>query len=350
VGKTTLLGMLREGFDEDKTLVLNCDYEHDARIFENRSNEDLRTWLSRYEMIQIDEAQRVHDIGLILKKIGDLQLSAKIVVTGSSALELAYGVYDSAVGRVFENRMFPFGMAELAMANGQRKEEQLLSNRLIYGMYPDVINNPGDAEILLQNIVSSYLFKDLYAFNGVKKPDLLMKLVTALALQVGSEVSINELANTIGANKETVDSYINLLEKCFIVFRLPSFSRNQRNELRKGKKIYFWDNGVRNTILESFQPLDKRNDLGALWENFLVSERLKRNSWQMVGAGKSYFWRTHDQAEIDYVEEIGGQLYAYEFKWNPKHKAQMPASFAKSYPNATFQVVNPQDFWDFLEA
>jgi len=348
VGKTTLLEMLRSGADPDKVLLLNCDYEQDARAFDDRNAEQLRTWLSQYDIIQIDEAQRVHDVGLTLKKIGDLKLDARIMVTGSSALELAYGVYDSAIGRVFENRMFPFGLAELAEANGRQREEQMLRHRLVFGMYPEVVNHYADAETLVRNIMGSYLFKDIYTYNGMKKPDLLTKLVTALALQVGSEVSYNELANTVGANKETVENYIGLLEKCFVVFRLPSFSRNQRNEIRKGKKVYFWDNGIRNAMIDAFQPIEKRIDVGALWENFMVSERLKRNSWQMTATGRSYFWRTHDQAEIDYVEEVGGQLFAYDFKWNPKAKPNMPASFKKAYPDAAFSVITPENFWSFV--
>jgi len=349
VGKTTLLEMMRADVPAGKTLVLNCDYGPDAMAFEGRSAAALKAWLEPYEMIQIDEAQRVKDIGLTLKKIGDLHLPARIVVTGSSALDLAYGVYDSGVGRVFENRMFPFGLAELAAANGRREEEQMLEHRMIFGLYPDVVNHFGDAETFVRNIVGSYLLKDVYAYNGLRKPDVLVKLLSALALQVGSEVSYNELAKTVGANKETIENYVDLLEKCFIVFRLPSFSRNQRVEIRKGKKVYFWDNGVRNALLEAFQSLDKRSDVGALWENLMVSERMKRNAWQLQSGGRAYFWRTHDQAEVDYIEERNGQLDAYEFKWNAQAKASVPRSFASAYPEATFRLITPQNFWDFVD-
>jgi len=349
VGKTTLLEMLRQGMASNKVLVLNCDFEQDAHFFDNRSAESLRLSLQNYEMIQIDEAQRVTDIGLTLKKIGDLKLGIPIIVTGSSALQLANGIYDSGVGRVYENQIYPLSLTEMADENGLLQEENLLHQRMIYGLYPEVVVNPSDAETIIRHIASAYLFKDIYTYRGLKKPEILIKLLSALALQVGSEVSYNELANTIGIDKETVETYIGLLEQCYIIFRLPSFSRNLRNELKKGKKIYFWDNGIRNAVIEAFMPLEKRNDQGALWENLMISERLKRNSFEEGSKVHAYFWRTHDQAEIDYIEECNGKIKAFEFKWNEKRKASVPTSFKQSYPDCEYEVITPKNFWNFIK-
>jgi predicted AAA+ superfamily ATPase len=196
-------------------------------------------------------------------------------------------------------------------------------------------------------LTNNYLYKDLCSYKGLKKPDVLQKLVRALALQLGSEVSYNELSNLLGVDKETVENYINLLEKCFVVFRLDSFSRNLRNEIKKGKKVYFYDNGIRNAVLSNFAPASLRNDMGALWENLMVSERVKRNIYTGSYA-QLYFWRTHDQKEIDLVEEEDGLLRTYEFKWNGKVKAKQPVSFTSAYPNSSFDVISPENFWEFV--
>ena len=201
--------------------------------------------------------------------------------------------------------------------------------------------------MLLQNIVNSYLYKDLLEYKGIKKPDVLRKMVMALSLQVGSEVSYNELGNMLGIDKETVENYIDLLEKCFVVFRLDSYSRNLRNEIKKGKKIYFYDNGVRNAVINNFSPLEMRNDTGALWENLMMAERRKRHSYSMRFV-QQYFWRTLKQQEIDLVEECDGQLSAFEFKWKPGRNARMPLPFTEAYPNATFQTVTPDNYQTFV--
>jgi predicted AAA+ superfamily ATPase len=218
---------------------------------------------------------------------------------------------------------------------------------MVYGLYPEVVTVPGDAKRTLMTLTNNYLYKDLLAYKGMKKPDVLQKLVRALALQLGSEVSFNELSNLLGIDKETVESYINLLEKCFVVFRLDSFSRNLRNEIKKGKKVYFYDNGVRNAVISNFAPLELRNDVGALWENLMVSERVKRAAYSGSYA-QLHFWRTHDQKEIDLVEEEDGMLRTFEFKWRSASKATLPATFKETYPAATFNVVTPDSFWWFM--
>lgn len=345
VGKTTLLDELRQ--QGGKKLSLNCDDLDDVLLIEEKTTTELRALLSPYDMVFIDEAQRVKNIGLTLKKIGDLKLSTNIIVTGSSSLDLAGEVNEPATGRLIEYHLFPFSLTELANNTSEREEQRMLEQRLIYGMYPEVVTFPGDAKRTLKTLTNNYLYKDLFSYKGLKKPDILQKLVRALALQLGNEVSYNELSNLLGVDKETVENYINLLEKCFVVFRLDSFSRNLRNEIKKGKKIYFYDNGVRNAVLSNFAPADLRNDMGALWENLMVSERVKRNAYQGSYA-QLYFWRTHDQKEIDLIEEEDGMLRTYEFKWNGKVKAKQPTAFVAAYPNSTFNVVSPDNYWEFI--
>ena len=347
VGKTTLLSQLAEG--RRRVLWLNCDNVDDALLLEGRSSTELRAMLAPYDIAFIDEAQRVAGIGLTLKKIGDLRLETVVIVTGSSSLDLADEVYEPATGRLIEYRMFPFSLPELAAHSTERDERRLLATRMIFGLYPEVVTDPSHAKQVLMHLADSYLYKDLLSFRGIKKPDLIQKLVRALALQLGSEVSFHELAQLLGVDRGTVESYINLLEKCFVVFRLDSYSRNLRNEIKKGKKIYFYDNGIRNAVLSNFAPLELRTDCGPLWENLMVSERVKRHAYRGSYA-QLHFWRTHNQQEIDLIEEEDGQLRAYEFKWNPAkaRTSSPPRAFVEAYPQAAYQVVTPDDFWDFL--
>jgi len=345
VGKTTLLETMREGWGRVK--VLNCESLEDAALLEDRNTRDLRALLESYDMVQIDEAQKVKDIGLTVKRIGDLKLPTRVMVTGSSALELADGIYDTAVGRVWKYTLYPFSLAELAAHTNQLEEQQLLAQRMVYGLYPDVVNDYARAKENLSYLVSNFLYRDALAYRGVKKPEVLKNLVQALAFQVGSEVSYNELGKMVGVDKATVENYINLLEKCFIVFRINTLSRNPRNEIRRGKKVYFYDNGVRNAVINAFAPPALRSDVGALWENLMVSERVKRNAYCRSYAN-IYFWRSTSQSEVDLVEECDGVMHAYEFKWNVKARAKMPQAFQNNYPNATFAVVNPENYWDFV--
>ena len=345
VGKTTLLSQINQG--GKKVLSLNCDNADDRLMLENRTTTELSQLLSSYDLAFIDEAQRVANIGITIKMIGDLKLDTQVIVTGSSSFDIANRVNEPATGRTIEYKLYPFSMRELADYSSQREEHRLLGNRLIYGMYPEVVMEPADAKRTLVSLANNYLYKDLLSYKGIKKPELLQNLVKALALQVGSEVSYNELGNMLGVDKETVENYIDLLEKCFVVFRLSSFSRNMRNEIKKGKKIYFYDNGIRNAVISNFAPIEMRTDAGALWENFIISERVKRNSY-MGSYAQLYFWRTHDQSEVDLIEEEDGMLHTFEFKWNPRRKARLSQAFARAYPNSTFQLVSPENYWDFI--
>lgn len=345
VGKTTLLEDFASRFS--KVLKLNCDNYDDRLDLENRRSTELRNLIGNSDFMMIDEAQRVNNIGLTLKILADLKLNIPILVTGSSSFELNNAINEAATGRFFDYRMYPFSFSELANHTSLRDEGRLLEQRILYGSYPDVVNHPDDARRIVTNLANNYLYRDLLEYKGMKKPELLQKLVRALALQIGSEVSYNELAKTLGADKETIENYIDLLEKCFVVFRLSSFSRNMRTEIKKGKKIYFYDNGIRNALITNFAALELRNDKGALWENYLVSERIKklRNTGDY---SQCYFWRTNTQQEIDLIEECDGKMRAYEFKWKDE-KAKMPAIFAETYPEATFQVINTVNYRDWLK-
>lgn len=345
VGKTTLLSELQEG--ADKVLSLNCDNVDDVLLLEGKTSTELQYLLSSYDLVFIDEAQRVKNIGLTLKMIGDLKLKTQVVVTGSSSFDMANEVNEPATGRLIEYNLYPFSLSELAGDTSEREEKRLLETRMIYGLYPEVVTEPSDAKRILMGLTNNYLYKDLFMYKGIKKPDLVQKLVRALALQLGSEVSYNELSSLLGVDRGTIETYISLLEKCFVVFRLDSFSRNLRNEIKKGKKIYFYDNGIRNAVLSNFAPLELRNDTGALWENLMVSERVKRNSY-LGNFAQLFFWRTHEQQEIDLVEEQDGVLCTFEFKWNDKVKSKRPKSFTDTYPNSTYEVVTPENYWDFV--
>jgi len=346
VGKTTLLHLVSEKVDK-KLIFLNCDEPDVRKKLELPTSSELKALIGNAELILIDEAQRVKDIGITLKLLIDNLPDKQVIVTGSSALELSNSINEPLTGRKFEYKMFPFSFAELMDANGLLNESRLLEHRLIYGMYPDVVNNQGDEREVLTNIVSSYLYKDVFDFQDIRKPEIIEKLLQALALQVGSEVSINELSQLIGIDNSTILRYIDLLEKSYIIFHLRSFSRNVRNELKKSRKIYFYDNGVRNALISNLNPLGLRTDVGALWENFLISERMKRNVYSMNYAN-CYFWRTTQQQEVDFIEDKDGTLNCYEFKWNSKKKAKLTSTFSTNYPESTFKLINQDNYLDFI--
>jgi predicted AAA+ superfamily ATPase len=260
---------------------------------------------------------------------------------------LASEVSEALTGRKFEYFLYPISYNELINENGRLKEKELLSQRLIYGSYPEIINHPEDARENLNWLSDSYLYKDLLSLETVKKPSLLVKLLQALSWQTGSEVSYHELSQTIGSDPKTIEKYIDLLEKTYVVFRLQSLSRNLRNELKKSRKIYFYDNGIRNAVIGNFNRLDTRRDIGALWENYLISERKKLIEYKRI-YGNQFFWRTTQKQEIDYIEEYDGIFHAYEFKYNPKKKTRLPITFSKAYPNHEFKLVNNNNYNDFL--
>ena len=337
VGKTTLLKMLADKSDR-RVLNWNCDEPDVRQKLTEPTSTQLGAETANADIIFIDEAQRVHNIGITLKLLTDNFPDKQIVVTGSSALELSNSINEPLTGRKYEYVMFPISAEELIDNHGAQVERRLLERRMIYGSYPEVITNEGDEKEILTNIVGSYLYKDIFSFQDVRKPEIIEQLLQALALQIGSEVSFNELGKLVGLNSLTVQRYIDLMEKSYIIFHLRSYSRNVRSELKKSRKIYFYDNGVRNAILGDYKPLELRHDTGALWENYIISERLKHNAYNMF-YGKSYFWRTIQQQEIDYIEDVDGTLHAYEFKWNTTRQPRLSETFARNYPNHTFTVL-----------
>ncbi len=295
----------------------------------------------------IDEAQKVNNIGLTLKLIIDNIPGVQVVATGSSAFDLRNKLNEPLTGRKFEYHLYPFSVNEMVNHTSAIEENRLLEQRMIYGLYPDIVNNSADSVVLLKELTNSYLYKDIFSYRDIRNPDGLNNLLKALALQIGNEVSYNELGRSLGLDKETVERYLDLLEKVFVVFRLNSFSRNIRNELKKSKKVYFYDNGVRNAIVNNFNPLALRSDVGALWENFVVSERRKFIDYNGLYCN-TYFWRTHSQQEIDYIEEVDGTLHTYEFKLNDNKKSALPQIFSSAYPESTFKVITPLSLQDFV--
>jgi hypothetical protein len=344
VGKTTLL---REICENNRTfLFLNGDDSNVQHQIENANTQSLKQIIGKHTLVFIDEAQRIKNIGIKLKLITDQMKNVQLLVSGSSALELASKMNEPLTGRKWEYQMFPVSWKELHEYLGHIDAHAQLEQRLIYGMYPEVITQQGSEKEVLQQLTGSYLYKDLLALEGVRKPDLLPKLLRALALQLGNEVSYNELANLLQVDKNTVNTYIDLLEKAFVVFRLQPFSRNLRNEISSSRKIYFYDNGIRNALIANFNSLDLRNDKGVLWENFLISERMKTLNYEGIWTN-TYFWRTKTQQEIDYLEERDGALYAYEFKWS-KQKVKFPKSFLENYQVKVSDVITKENFDLFL--
>jgi uncharacterized protein len=345
-GKTTLLKKIAEG--EGEYLFLNCDDPFTREQLENRNTEQIASLLGTYKRAFIDEAQRVRNIGLTLKIITDTFKNVQLLVSGSSSLELANEISEPLTGRKWEYFLYPVSWAELSDHFGHLRSMQQLETRLIYGMYPEVINNPGNEKEILQQLSGSYLYKDLLSYQGIRKPDLLEKLLKALALQIGNEVSYNELAILLQVDKKTVITYIDLLEKAFVIFRLNPLSRNIRSEISTSRKIYFYDTGIRNSLLVNFNPLAMRNDTGAIWENFLMAERRKSNHYNGNWAN-TWFWRTVSQQEIDYIEEKGGKFNAFEFKYGNFKKYRPPVRFTDAYKVDSVSIVSPDNFVEFVK-
>ena len=326
---------------------LNGDELQVQNLFANASADRLLSEFSNSKIVILDEAQRIENIGLRLKLIADSDSDVQVIATGSSAFELANKVNEPLTGRKWEYQMFPLSFGEMVAHHGKLKEMRMLPRRIIYGYYPEVVTNDGNEVEILKLLTDAYLYKDILSWESIKHPDKLQTLLRALAYQVGSQVSYNELSQMCSMDSKTVERYINLLEQCYIIFRLPSFSRNLRHELKSRRKIYFYDNGIRNALIADYRAPEVRQDIGALWENFVIAERMKSNEYYHRWVNR-YFWRTKQQQEIDYLEESGGKLHAYEMKWNPRAKASITKTFTEAYPNSEFQVITPDNIADFL--
>ena len=345
-GKTTLLRQISGELDKP-VLWWNGDEPDIRQILSGVTSTYLKNLVGRHSLLVIDEAQRIENIGLCLKLIVDNLPGVKVLAAGSSSFELANRINEPLTGRKWEYHLYPLSWQELVNHYGFLDERRMLEHRLVYGSYPEIVKQPGNESALLLELSDSYLYKDILTWERIQKPERLERLVQALAFQIGSQVSYNELGRMSGLNNETVEKYIAILEKAFIVFRLKSFSRNLCNELRKSRKIYFYDNGIRNAVIKHFSAAGMRDDIGALWENFLVSERMK----MMANSGfaaNSFFWRTTQQQEIDYLEERDGRIFAWEFKWNPKTRVKFSKTFLKAYPNVSTGVVTPDNIASFL--
>ncbi len=346
VGKTTLLERI---ISEQNlpTRFLNCDEPQVRQLLEMINIPELKLEIAQNKLIVIDEAQKVNNIGQTLKLIVDNFKDVQLIATGSSAFELRNKLNEPLTGRKYEYLMYPISTAEIVETKGIAEAMKTIHTRLLYGSYPDVINRVSDVREILIELVDSYLYKDVLTVESIRKPDLISKLLVALAFQVGNEVSYNELAQTIQSDSKTVEKYVDVLEKCFVIFRLNAFSRNLRNELKKSRKIYFYDNGVRNAVIQHFAPIELRDDIGALWENFIVSERLKQNHYTRNHA-KMYFWRNTYQQEIDLIEEKNGQFSAFEIKWNEYKKTKFPTAFIETYPIKETRIITPKNYLEWL--
>jgi len=319
-GKTTLSLKLIERIDKKDIRLFNCDNPSDREQLANKDLEFLKQLIGNAKLIFIDEAQKVENIGETLKLLVDFYKKKKqIIATGSSSLNLLDNTQESLTGRKYVYQIFPLTLQEIYPDKNYLKVIKELENLIIFGSYPEVVSLPSfeEKKELLKELASSYIYKDILGFQDIKSPDVLVKLLKALALQVGSEVSYNELSNTVDIDKKTIERYVQLLEKNFVIFRLKPFTKNKRREISKLKKIYFYDTGIRNAIINDFNFLDSRKDTGFLWENFMIAERMKFRYYNKIDA-EQYFWRTYDGSEIDLIEEKSGKLNGYEFKWNPK--------------------------------
>ncbi len=344
VGKTTLIQKL---LSHKKHLFLDGDDPTVRSLLSNANTEQLKSLIGNENIVFIDEGQRIENIGLTLKLITDQFKHVQLIVSGSSAFQLSNNLNKPLTGRKWEYTLLPISWEEYENHLGFLKAQQQLENRLLYGFYPDVINNSGQEKDILNQLTNSYLYRDILSMAEIRKPEVLEKLVQALALQVGNEVSDNELSQIVGVDKNTISKYIEILCQSYVIFKLGSFSGNLRNEIKRNKKIYFYDNGIRNTIIGNFNALELRTDKGALWENFLIAERLKQHIYKSTYT-KIYFWRTKQQQEVDLVEENSGKISGYEFKWNPKKLVKLPKTFTNNY-KASGKLISTENFREFVK-
>jgi len=333
--------------DIEDVLFLDGDDPTIIKLLDRPNTEQIRQIIGTNKIVFIDESQRINNVGLTAKIIVDQFPLVQLILSGSSSFDLLSQTNEPLTGRKWTFSLWPVSWMEWQTYFSYVKAEQDLENRLVYGFYPDILVNQSDQERILKELSDSYLYKDILIYANIKKPDSIQKLVQALAWQVGNEVVYSEVAQICGLDPKTVASYIEILEKAFVIFRLPSFSRNLRNEIKLGRKIYFYDNGIRNAVIGQFQPFRLRKDTGALWENFLISERKKYLNYSGSNASQ-YFWRTKQQQEVDYVEEDQGKIFGFEFKWNPKQVKRLPSTFSESY-NSIDQCITHDNFRGFVQ-
>ncbi|MDD3534965.1 MAG: ATP-binding protein [Candidatus Cloacimonetes bacterium] len=346
-GKTTLINMLRQRFSDRKCLYLNADDPFVRNQWQDPSLAEIKRIIADNELVIIDEAQRIKNIGINIKMIVDEIPQVQVLATGSSSFELSNAINEPLTGRKYEYSLYPLSYVEMCEHHGFWEERKALEGRVIYGYYPEVVTSNGKEKRILKELADNYLYRDIYSLEQINKPRLLENLVQALALQVSREVSVNELSQLLGADRATIDKYLSLLEKAYVIYKLPALSRNHRNEIKKSRKYYFWDNGILNAILGNFNELAQRADAGALWENFIISERIKACKNAFRGS-RFYFWRSVQMQEIDFVEEESAAFWAAEIKLNPKRRVRIPKSFADNYAPQGFETVNLDSFYEFV--
>ena len=348
VGKSTLAGaMIPEDADD---LEINGDNTDVQTMFVNVDDAKMRVLIGNKNFLFVDEAQKIGNVGNMLKIVAEKFDDVKVIVTGSSAFKLAEAVNESLTGRKREFRLYPLSFKEMADETSVLEESRMIDHRLIYGYYPEVVTSPGDEKEVIKELIDSYLYKDVLEENEIAKQDKLVRLVQALAFQIGSTVSANELAGLVGVDAKTVERYIDILEKCYIIFTLPSYAKNQRNELKFARKIYFWDMGIRNGVIGNMAPVSLRSpeELGHMWENFLIAERIKRNDYAGRTFVQHYFWRTQQKKEVDLIEIEDGMMTGFEIKRKEGKRVGAPASFTAAYPDAHFECVTPSELMSFL--
>ncbi|MCL2184383.1 MAG: ATP-binding protein [Treponema sp.] len=345
VGKSTLLKHLLK--DNTSVLWLYGDQAQTQSLFNDLSVQSIKSIIGKKKIIVIDEAQMIKDIGIKLKMFTDYLDDIKVIATGSSSFDLANKINEPLTGRKWEYHLLPLSFREMANESSEFEEKGYLETRLIYGYYPEIVMHPGEEKERLLELVTSYLYKDVLIWESLQKADKITRLLQALAFQTGSQISYSEIGTMIGMDSKTVEKYIDLLEKAFIIYRLTSYSRNLRNELKASKKVYFYDNGVRNALISAFNPLELRDDIGILWENFIMAELLKKDK-NTRNFARRWFWRTKQSQEVDLIHEADGVWSAYEFKWNEKKNVSYPAAFKEAYPEINFHLINKSNFIDYL--
>jgi len=347
VGKTTLVKLILQNQSNVKSAYFNCDEPDVRQALTDKTSTELKSFLGDSELVVFDEAQRIKNIGLTLKLLIDNYPGTQIIATGSSSFDLSNEIAEPLTGRKNEFYLYPFSLAELKDAYPGIEVDRILENRMVFGMYPGIVFESDQAKAeSLKELTKSYVFKDVLQYQRIKNPEMLDKLLQALALQLGGQVIYGEIASLIGIDKITVANYIRILEQAFIIFRLPPFSRNLRDELKRTRKICFFDNGIRNALINNLNPVDLRQDAGALWENFMISERIKRNG----NSGRDvnmYFWRTLQQQEIDLIEDRGDELAGYEFKWKSR-PGKVPVAFSRTYPDAKVEMITKENYKTFV--
>lgn len=348
VGKSTLAGAMIP--EDANVLEINGDNTDVQTMFVNVDETKMKVLIGKKNFLLVDEAQKIGNVGNMLKILAEKFDDVKVIVTGSSAFKLAEAVNESLTGRKREFRLYPLSFKEMADETSALEESRMIDHRLIYGYYPEVVTSPGDEKEVIKELIDSYLYKDVLEENDIAKQDKLVRLVQALAFQIGSTVSANELAGLVGVDAKTVERYIDILEKCYIIFTLPSYARNQRNELKFARKIYFWDMGIRNGVIGNMAPVSLRSpeELGHMWENFLVAERIKRNDYAGRTFVQHYFWRTQQKKEVDLIEIEDGMMTGFEIKRKEGKRVGAPASFTAAYPDARFECITPTDLMSFL--